>query len=195
MTCVRVAQDSIRLIHWHRPQNIGATGSMATWWFNVLFIYTAATVLNASLLSPPIVDELSEASILESWQLALAILEEYTVFGEHIRRLIITLRVLFDTMPKQYSHHRRLRSQREHGDNAQVSHNAPPTTTNIEVPPSGVPSQEPGFRPTIPSSIPFQASATEQVFDWSQQTDDLWDLGFDPLDLTWLTNLPTDFAI
>lgn len=168
---------------------------MAPWWFNVLFIYTAATVLNASLLSPPIVDELSEASILESWQLALAILEEHTVFGEHIRRLVITLRVLFDTMPKQYSHHRRMRSQREEGDSAQLNHAAPPTTSNIEVVPSAVPAQGQGLQPTLPSSIPFQASAPEQAFDWSQQTDNLWDLGFDPLDLTWLTSLPTDLAI
>ncbi|KAF2165980.1 hypothetical protein M409DRAFT_55337 [Zasmidium cellare ATCC 36951] len=195
VTCVRVAQDSIGLINRHRPQDVRSTGSTATWWFNVLFIYTAATVLNASLLSPPIIGELSEASILESWQLALAMLEEYTVFGEHIKRLVMTLRVLFDAVPKQYSQHRRLRTQREQGSNSRPNQPTHASGSDAGVQQVGLQDQVSGVQPTTSISMPFLAPWVEQAFDWTQQTDSLWDMGFDPLDLAWLTSLPTDLAM
>ncbi|KAK4494413.1 hypothetical protein PRZ48_014711 [Zasmidium cellare] len=187
-TCVRVAQDSLKLIHQHRSQDVGSTGSTATWWFNVLFIYTAATVLNASLLSPTIVNELTEVSILESWHLALAMLDEYTVFGEHIKRLVTTLRVLFHAVPKQYSQHRRAKNRQQ----TQPDHLANPGMGG-ELHQTGLHLQRPADQPMLSASTPLQIE--QQALDWNQQNDGLWDLGFDTLDLAWLTSLPTDFVM
>ena len=159
-----------------------------------MFVYTAATVLIASLLSPSIGDEVSEASILASWHSALEILDGYSAFGPPIKRLVTTLQVLFDTVPKHHSQRKRQRQCR--------------TTL-----------QQPVTEPTNPlvqanddqrtftwpgNSVNFMSGSTmpgvdgerdiEQDLAFSPLPAGFWTGGGDPFDLAWLTDLPPDLS-
>lgn len=78
-------------------------GPIAAWWYNVLFVYTAATVLIAGKLCPSILTEISEKSISRSWHRAIEILEHYQSFGPVIKQLVAAQHVLFNTLPEHYS--------------------------------------------------------------------------------------------
>ena len=100
---MKVAQEAIETIYGGKAASAGDVGYFSAWWYNVLFLYTSATVLIAARLSPSILAEVSEESILDGWRKAMEVLEEYGVFGTSIRRLTDTLRLLFDAVPQQYS--------------------------------------------------------------------------------------------
>lgn len=101
--CVYVAQESINLAHSRRPNDPSAVGPIAAWWYNVLFIYSAATVLVAAKLCPSVLAEIPETSIARSWELAIEILECYQGFNGVIEKLVAALHLLFDVLPSHYS--------------------------------------------------------------------------------------------
>ena len=158
-------------------------------------MYTAATVLIASMLSPAINNELSEASILASWQLALEILDGYTAFGTSITRLVTTLRILYDTVPKQHSYRKRQRHQQQRSQQ-EASRSA---DTFIEVP-----GEERTVRwrlssPPIPQTGQTAADGwtfpeSGQYLSFSPLPNGLFDSADDPFDLAWLTDLPLDLS-
>ena len=76
---------------------------VSEWWYNTLFLYTSATVLIAARLSPSILTEVCEDSVLMQWQRALEVLGDYNTFGPPVRHLMKTLRALFNTIPQQLS--------------------------------------------------------------------------------------------
>jgi hypothetical protein len=189
-----VAQDVVSLVHTERPAHVGQTGSTASWWFNVLFVYTAATVLIASQLSPSIGDEIPEASILASWHSALEILDGYSAFGPSITRLVATLHVLFDTVPKHHSHRKRQRQQ--------INIPQHPISRSNDV---QVGAREHGRTLTWPgNSLDFISGPTmpgvngerdiEQDLAFSPLPAGFWTGGGDPFDLAWLTDLPPDLS-
>jgi hypothetical protein len=160
-----------------------------------LFIYTAATVLIASLLSPSIVDDIPEASILASWHSALEILDGYSAFGPSITRLVTTLQVLFDTVPKQHSHRKR---QRQHTQplqqsvlrpsNAHTQREDESRTVRWRISPPAAP---PAALSGLDSDrIPIP----EQHLIFSPLPAELFDGTGDPFDLAWLTDLPPDLS-
>ncbi|KAL2856442.1 C6 transcription factor [Aspergillus pseudoustus] len=93
--CVKVAQEVIGLIHSNIPAD-GTSGPLPAWWYNILYVYTAATVLIASYLCPAILEEVTEASITTSWDTALEILRKYQSYSTSARRCVAALEILYE---------------------------------------------------------------------------------------------------
>ncbi|KAJ5676460.1 uncharacterized protein N7477_002093 [Penicillium maclennaniae] len=93
--CVRVAQQMIKIIHDNVPID-GTGGPLPAWWYNILYIYTAATVLIAGRLCSPILSEVTEASITHSWECALEILRKYQKYSTSARRCVAALEILYE---------------------------------------------------------------------------------------------------
>lgn len=102
IVCIRVAQEAIDLVHQYKSTQWATTGFIAAWWYNVLFVYSAATVLVAARVHPLWQCEISEAAILQSWRRAIDILETYKDYSKSIPTLIVTLQMLFKQVPKSY---------------------------------------------------------------------------------------------
>ena len=139
IVCVKVAQEAIDTIYRGKAANAGDVGHLSAWWFNVLFLYSSATVLIAARLSPSVRADVSEESILDSWRKAVEVLDEYGVFGSSIPHLTTTLRLLFDAVPQQYSRLKQNPRQVE-ADTAPLTH----TQANGAVPLAILASNEPG---------------------------------------------------
>ncbi|KAJ5146670.1 hypothetical protein N7526_000022 [Penicillium atrosanguineum] len=87
--------ESIKLIHDNVPID-GTGGPLPAWWYNILYIYTAATVLIAGRLCSAIVSEVTEASITHSWECALEILRKYQKYSTSARRCVAALEILYE---------------------------------------------------------------------------------------------------
>ncbi|RDW76781.1 transcription factor domain-containing protein [Aspergillus mulundensis] len=93
--CVNVARDIIDLIYGNIPSD-GTSGPLPAWWYNILYVYTAATVIIASRLCPPILEEVTEAVITRSWNYALEILRKYQSYSTSARRCVAALEILYE---------------------------------------------------------------------------------------------------
>jgi hypothetical protein len=102
IVCIKIAQEAIDLVHQYKSTQWATTGFIAAWWYNVLFVYSAATVLVAARVRPLWQSEISEAAILQSWRRAINILETYKDYSKSIPKLIVTLQMLFKQVPKSY---------------------------------------------------------------------------------------------
>ena len=94
--CVQAAIDAIQHIRDRLPASIRAIGSLPAWWYNVLYIYTAATVLLAAIRSPELKEYFRPEHILESWQSAVVVLRRYRTFSSSVRKSITALEMLFE---------------------------------------------------------------------------------------------------
>ena len=179
---MKVALGAIDTIRKERGRSAGEMGFCAAWWYNVLYLYTSATVLIAARLSPAILADVSEEAVLDGWQKAMEILEEYSPTGASIKRLTTTLRLLLEAVPQHYS--RFIQTQ---WDVSSVPQNPIQTTAPL-----------PYWRPL------------DQVDSFSTPRDDLtralqddndalandsfptFDTCFDPNDISWLMTIPLD---
>ncbi|KAL5340262.1 fungal-specific transcription factor domain-containing protein [Aspergillus crustosus] len=93
--CVKVAQEVVELIYANIPSD-GTSGPLPAWWYNILYVYTAATVLIASRLCPAILEEVSEPAITRSWNCALEILRKYQSYSTSARRCVAALEILYE---------------------------------------------------------------------------------------------------
>ncbi|RAL01245.1 transcription factor domain-containing protein [Aspergillus ibericus CBS 121593] len=93
--CVKVAQEVIGLIHGNLPAD-GSSGPLPAWWYNILYVYTAATVLIAGRLCPAILDEVTETAIAQSWDSALEVLRRYHSHSTSARRCVAALEILYE---------------------------------------------------------------------------------------------------
>ncbi|KAL3477446.1 fungal-specific transcription factor domain-containing protein [Aspergillus californicus] len=93
--CVKVAQEVVELIYSNIPAD-GTSGPLPAWWYNILYVYTAATVLIASRLCPAILSEVTDAAITRSWDCALEILRKYQGYSTSARRCVAALEILHD---------------------------------------------------------------------------------------------------
>lgn len=188
VVCVTVAQEAIDLAYTRRSGDPTAVGPIAAWWYNVLFVYSAATVLIAGKLCPSILTEIPEKSISRSWHRAIEILEHYQSFGSVIKQLVAAQHVLFNTLPEHYSQAKGPRlagdssHQTGHGDNNNVltlangqgeqmasdTYSALHSKTAIEVSDSSTPS----------------LCLNNPNFDYD------FDFVFDSNDLSWLNSMP-----
>jgi len=190
--CVKVAQDAIDTIHAGEAASTDSTETLSVWWYNVLFLYTAATVLIAARLSPSILAEITEDSILERWNKAMDILEGYgTKFSQSIHRLTTTLRLLFDALPQQYSRLRQNARQNEtEPTQAAIQNNQTQNASPMSI-----------WRPIESSSL-SSSNFYDPARNYVQDTDDLindplnsgswtdFDAAFDPMDFSWLMTVP-----
>ncbi|KAL2820921.1 fungal-specific transcription factor domain-containing protein [Aspergillus cavernicola] len=93
--CVKVAQEVIELIYSNIPSD-GTSGPLPAWWYNILYVYTAATVLIASRLCPAILQEVTETATTRSWNCALEILRKYQSYSTSARRCVAALEILYE---------------------------------------------------------------------------------------------------
>ena len=103
VVCVQAAQEAIEVIHRERSTEIGAVGSVDAWWYNVLFLYSSATCLVAARLTATVQIQIQEESIEGSWRKCMEILGEYSTFNTSIQKVIATLNILYEAVPRQYS--------------------------------------------------------------------------------------------
>ena len=187
VVCVKTAQEAIEQIHSRLPADPNNIGPLAAWWFNVLFIYTAATVLVAARLQSAILSEISEDAIALSWQHAIEILNRYEAFGASAQRVVATLQILYDKVPERYLQYK---------IQPQTSNMAAEDAPNAQSPPnpnSGVGSQSWGFSSPWPQNnnkidgvaVP-QTTGTETNLGYL----DNFDFTFDVNDVSWLDSAP-----
>ncbi|KAJ9615172.1 hypothetical protein H2200_001246 [Cladophialophora chaetospira] len=186
IVCVKVALEAIDTIHKAKGSGVGELNFCSAWWYNVLYLYTSATVLIAARLSPAVLADVSEESVLSGWRIAMEILEEYSVIGASIKRLTTTLRLLLEAVPQQYS---RLKGNARQGQTDVSS--AP------QVQPENILPQA-AWRPQASSDFlsTFQDDANGGLLGDDGDLENAvlldFDTVFDPNDLSWLTTIPLD---
>ncbi|CAI7625149.1 unnamed protein product [Penicillium bialowiezense] len=98
--CVKAAQESIQLIYNNVPTD-GTGGPLPAWWYNVLYVYTSATVLIAGRLCSAILAEVTADSITQSWNQALEILRKYQSYSTSARRCVAALEILYEQVASE----------------------------------------------------------------------------------------------
>ncbi|OJJ59166.1 hypothetical protein ASPSYDRAFT_89880 [Aspergillus sydowii CBS 593.65] len=93
--CVKVAREIIELLHGNIPTD-GTSGPLPAWWYNILYVYTAATIIIASRLCPSILEEVTEDALTRSWDCALEILRKYQSYSTSARRCVAALEILYE---------------------------------------------------------------------------------------------------
>jgi hypothetical protein len=88
---------------------------LPAWWYSIFYVYSAATVLVATLLQPAITAEVPEQAVVKSWRTAIKIMGRFQKFSTHAARYTAVLNVLFDQVPQQHRKHRNSLQQRSHG--------------------------------------------------------------------------------
>jgi hypothetical protein len=96
--CLRSAHDLIGLIHANLDLET-SNGPLPAWWYCVLYVYTAATVLLAARLRPAITAGVPNYSITESWGKAIDILRAFQCFGQSAKRSVAALEILASKVP------------------------------------------------------------------------------------------------
>uniref|UniRef100_A0A8H7K500 Uncharacterized protein n=1 Tax=Bionectria ochroleuca TaxID=29856 RepID=A0A8H7K500_BIOOC len=92
--CFQLAQEMIDVLYSNFNHET-VTGPVPAWWFGVLFIYTAATVLLAKRLQPlgkhhiPCADTQDDA-----WERAIQMLQAYSRVSQSAQRCIAALEIL-----------------------------------------------------------------------------------------------------
>lgn len=129
----------------------------------MLFLYSSATCLVAARLAKSMQAEINEVAVLESWRKCMAILQGYSTFDASVRKLIVTLSILFDTVPKQYG---RLEA----------------TSATFELDPN----------PSVVVSDPLFLGSSWQTSQTTIAGVGGFDFGFDPDDLSWLMTVPLE---
>jgi hypothetical protein len=201
LVCVQVAQEAIAVVHRNCSLSQEVTGATATWWYNVFYIYSAATILIAARLRTSIMLQISPKSISSSWRLAIEILEKYSCFSESIPKLIATLHVLSNEVPFRYNNYSQHASQHasrrasqhadkvsfEHGSILQFSDEARLVRlASLQPAPQAVldsPSMQTGF-----AQVDLLESTLRDMLYGSSDAVD-----FDPSDLSWLNTVPFEF--
>ena len=172
ITCVKVALEAVDTIQ-KETSNAGCgTALCAAWWYNVLYLYTSATVLIAARLAPAIIAEVSEVAILKGWNTAVEILEGYSAMDTSIKRLTTTLRLLLEAVPQQFS---RIK------DNSWQAQQCASSQTRVQHPPESF--------DTPPRSW---SRGLEADFALTDDAFLNFDMAFDPKDLSWLMTVPFD---
>ncbi|CAI7607099.1 unnamed protein product [Penicillium palitans] len=98
--CVKAAQESIQLIYNNVPAD-GTGGPLPAWWYNILYVYTSATVLIAGRLCSAILAEVTEISIAQSWNYALEVLRKYQSYSTSARRCVAALEILYEQVASE----------------------------------------------------------------------------------------------
>jgi hypothetical protein len=186
VVCVKTAQEAIEHIHSRLPADPNDIGPLAAWWFNVLFIYTAATVLVAARLRSAIVSEISEDAITQSWQHTIEILNRYEAFGASAQRVVATLQILYDKVPERYLQYRiQPQANNMTAEDAQNGQSGPDSN-------SGVGSQNWGFPSPWPPNNKVDGVAAPQTTRTETGLGyfDNFDFNFDVNDVSWLNSVP-----
>ncbi|OBT66661.1 hypothetical protein VE03_03937 [Pseudogymnoascus sp. 23342-1-I1] len=103
IVCVKISQEVIDIIFRDDDASASKLGSLSPWWDNALYVYTAAMIIIAARLSTSVLAEIPAKSLSGHLRKAVEILERYSLFSASIPRLIGTLRLLMEVVPRQYA--------------------------------------------------------------------------------------------
>lgn len=141
----------------------------------------------AARLSASIMVEIPEEAILDHWNKAIEVLENYSVFSRSIPRLTATLQLLLNCVPRQF-----FRKNQQLQADADMA-------TNVSTEALGpvMYSARPNFIGRSPSRIhqpasgpmhePYENNELASIGDMLD-----FDMSLDPDDLSWLTTIPLD---
>ncbi|OCT49176.1 C6 transcription factor [Cladophialophora carrionii] len=102
--CVQSALDTVNLFgKVHSEVRVELLDDiLPAWWYCILYLYTAATVLVAARLNSMIGREIGGADvILNASRTVTAALHRYGSFGKHTKRCAAAIELLFDQIPGQ----------------------------------------------------------------------------------------------
>ncbi|EXJ56992.1 hypothetical protein A1O7_07336 [Cladophialophora yegresii CBS 114405] len=102
--CVQSALDTVHLFgKVHSEVRVELLDDiLPAWWYCILYLYTAATVLVAARLNATIEKELGgEDVVLTASRTVTAALHRYGSFGKHTKRCAAAVELLFDQIPGQ----------------------------------------------------------------------------------------------
>ena len=105
--CVQSALHTVNLFgRTHAEVRLeGLDGLLPAWWYCILYLYTAATVLVAARLNPTIEDEVGGEEVMSAAsRTATSTLNSYGNFGKHAKRSAAAIELLFDQIPRQGQH-------------------------------------------------------------------------------------------
>jgi hypothetical protein len=187
IVCITIAQETIDLAYTRRSGDPTAVGPIAAWWYNVLFVYTAATVLIAGKLCPSILTEITEQSISRSWHRAIEILEHYQSFGPVIKQLVAAQHVLLNTLPEHYSQAKGPRLPENGSNRPDLSDTNPSALASRQAEQIGSNSHSAKNSSSDADSDDISmppVGLSNPTFDYD------FDFVFDSNDLSWLNSMP-----
>ncbi|KEF61525.1 uncharacterized protein A1O9_03092 [Exophiala aquamarina CBS 119918] len=74
---------------------------LPAWWYSIFYVYTAAAVLVAARLSPPVLAEVTEPAVSEAWDTAMRILSRYQAHTNLARRCVTALSLILNQVMQQ----------------------------------------------------------------------------------------------
>jgi hypothetical protein len=132
MLRVQAAQAAIQNIFSQLPTEVGIMGPLLAWWYNVFYVYTAATVLLAAHLRPFITTEISPQSMDLSWAHALEVLRRYEPYSSSAERCVAVLEILFDRVPQDFKRQSQGQGQEEREKRERILQST--NTANVDKP-------------------------------------------------------------
>ncbi|KAI9705365.1 MAG: hypothetical protein M1820_005195 [Bogoriella megaspora] len=186
--CVKTAQEQINVIHDNTPVNRMSSGPLPAWWYNILYVYTAATVLVAARLRSTITAEISEAGIRQSWSLALEVLRRYQTHSISAQRCVAALEILYDKIPSQSEMlEQQQRQQQQYFRDSQAQNFPTPQSNTTEQYQNQAQWSWMGLGPApgpFPHPMAADAPSTLQYGDM--------DFLYHPSDMSWLNSVPSN---
>lgn len=192
--CVQNAIEAIHVVHQH-------LNNASEWWYNIMYLYTAATIIIAARLQPLILADVSEDAIDQAWREAVTTLKKYELYGKVVRRLLATIQLLAQQIPMSYmQYHKRQRDR--------------PTATDVDtdgmrneihsnyVDSSVIPAAADNHELIAHESIPYSGinipvdtaeSSLQGERDLFNEFNNFTDFTFDPNDISWLIDIPLEF--
>ncbi|KAL4889403.1 fungal-specific transcription factor domain-containing protein [Aspergillus ambiguus] len=91
--CLQDSHQVIDIIYNHLDFT-NVTGPLPSWWYCVLYLYTAATIILAERLQPAMADGITGYSTDVSWRHAIELLSAYARVGDSAKRCVAVLEAL-----------------------------------------------------------------------------------------------------
>lgn len=184
LLCIKLAQDAIDMIFDRLSEDPAEDPCLSEWWYNIMYIYAAGTVLVAAQVMPDLVEDQLTRPLAESWARIRHVFKIYQTRRNNILRLLAMLELLYHRVPEQYDalkqEHARARTSINLG-------NEPAIPTNVgrgerQFSAESMASTKHGTNATMRDST-LPGSSELQNFD-------VLDALFDPNDMSWLNDLP-----
>lgn len=96
LLCVRLAEQAIDVIYDRLSNTTRLELSMSEWWYNIMYIYNAGTVIIAARILPAISNEISATTLERTWRKARLVLQSYQTYGNNTNRLLVILDQLYE---------------------------------------------------------------------------------------------------
>jgi hypothetical protein len=191
LLCIKLAQDAVDIIFDRLPESPIQGGCLSEWWYNIMYIYTAGTILVAAQVMPDVPsDQLLSGPLVESWNKIRRIFQIYQNRRSNISRLLAMLELLYNRVPEKYYEFKQGRERAR--TNVDIADDLGNITTvgNSEL------ERQLAAAPEICSRRPNEDTTLNTIRDSAiqgsneLQSFDVLDFLFDPNDMSWLNDLP-----